>query len=85
MKTVLLVMDLINDIAHPKGKIARSSGYIEKHQVIDKANRLIKWARGKDIPIGFVTLGFSKGYPECPKHSPIFGKAIENQALQLGE
>jgi len=85
MNRILLVMDFINDIVHPDGKIARSSAYIKEHKVIEKANSLIAWARTENIPIGFVTVGFSQGYPECPLMSPVFGKALEFKALQLGE
>lgn len=85
MNRILLVMDFINDLVHPDGKIARSSAYVKEYKVIEKANSLIAWARRENIPIGFVTVGFSLGYPECPLESPVFGKAPEYRALQLGE
>jgi nicotinamidase-related amidase len=83
MNTLLLCIDFINDIVHPKGKIAASAPYITEHQVIERANEAIKFARAKHIPIVQVKIGFSKDYRECPKHSPLFSKASEFGALQL--
>ncbi|WP_316359061.1 hypothetical protein [Candidatus Neptunichlamydia sp. REUL1] len=85
MNRLLLVMDFINDLVNPNGKIARSSTYVKEHEVIEKANTLITWTRRENIPIGFVTVGFIQGYPECPLTSPVFGKAPEFKALQFGE
>jgi nicotinamidase-related amidase len=84
-KTALLVLDFINDIVHPRGKIARSAEYIQQYDVIAKANKLIAHARQKQMPIIFVKVGFSKGYPELPAHSPLFSKMKDLAALQLGE
>ncbi|MCD6046385.1 MAG: yecD [Gammaproteobacteria bacterium] len=83
MNTLLLCIDFINDIVHPEGKIAASAQYITEHQVIEHANEAIAAARKKHIPIVQVKVGFSKDYRECPKHSSLFGKALELGALQL--
>ena len=74
MKTALLVLDFINDIVHPDGKIAASAGYIKKHQVISHANEVITFSRENKIPIAFVKVGFNFGYPECPENSPLLGE-----------
>ena len=84
MKPALLVIDLINDIAHPKGKIARSAERIEQNQVLSKVNSVIRHARKKNWPIVFVKVGFHAHYPECPKQSPLFGPAESHGALALG-
>jgi nicotinamidase-related amidase len=84
MKPALLVIDFINDIAHPKGKIARSADRIQKNQIIEHANQAIKFAREQKWLIIFIKVGFSTNYAECPKTSPLFGKAPENKALLLG-
>lgn len=83
-RTALLVIDFINDIAHPKGKIARSAERIEKNKVIERANQAIAHARNKNHLLLFVKVGFHPGYPECPKHSPLFSAAPEYGALLLG-
>ncbi len=84
MNTLLLCIDFINDIIHPKGKIAASAKFVAEHQVIQHANAAIATARVKNIPIVFVKVGFSPNYIECPAHSPVFAKAKELGALQLG-
>lgn len=81
---LLLVIDFVNDIVHPDGKISGSAKYIADHQVIQQANKAIATARSHKMPILFVKVGFSTNYLECPSNSPIFGKAKQYQALQLG-
>lgn len=84
MTPALVVIDFINDIVHPKGKIALSAERIIKNHVIEKANQAISLAREKHWPIIFVKVGFHPSYPECPKHSPLFGKSSSLGALLLG-
>jgi nicotinamidase-related amidase len=81
--SALLVIDFINDIVDPKGKIAGSANFIQSHYTIENANKVIKQARKANVPIIFVKVGFSPSYLECPAESPIFGKAKQYQALQL--
>lgn len=83
MKTALLVLDFINDIVHPDGKIAASAGFVKENNVMDHANVSIAFARQNKIPIVFVKVGFSTGYKECPDNSPIFSRAKQLQALKL--
>lgn len=83
MKTALLVIDFINDIVHPDGKISGSAAYIKEHQVIENVNRAIHFARKNNIPIVFVKVGFNLNYLECPENSPIFSHAKKQQALKL--
>lgn len=83
MKTALLVLDLINDIIHPNGKIAAAADLVNQYQVIDHANRVIAVARENNLPIVFVKVGFHAGYPECSETSPVFNRAKELGALQL--
>jgi nicotinamidase-related amidase len=84
MHTALLVIDFINDISDPKGKIARSAERIEKNRVIDRANEAIAMARKKGWLLLFFKVGFHPGYPECPPNSPLFGAAPKHGALLLG-
>ena len=81
--TALLVIDFINDIAHKKGKIARSAERIEKNHVLEHANHAIAQARASKCLLIFVKVGFHQGYPECPKNSPLFGPAAQHGALLL--
>ena len=81
--TALLVIDFINDIVHPDGKVIATATFVEKNHVIENANRVITFAREHKIPIAFVKVGFSESYLECPAHSPVFGQAKEFKAFQL--
>lgn len=83
MKTALLIIDFINDIIHPDGKIAASANFIKEQHVIEQANKLITFARGKSIPTVFVKVGFSKSYIDCSETSPVFGRVKQLGALQL--
>ena len=83
MKALLLTLDFINDITHPKGKIARYADRIERNQTIERANQAIAHVRQNNWPIAHVRVGFDATYAQCPKHSPMFGPAAEHRALQL--
>jgi len=83
-KTLLVVIDFINDIADKSGKLGgQNSQYIAEHNVIENVNKAIGYARGASIKIAHVKVGFSPSYIECPCHSPIFGNAKKTGALQL--
>ena len=84
MASLLLVIDFINDIVHPEGKISTTAHYVQENNVIENANTAIKHARLQHIQTAFVKVGFSKDYAECPKNSPIFSAAPRYSALQLG-
>lgn len=85
MNTAFIGLDYIVDITHPDGKIARSAEQVAKRGVIAKANRALAIAREKGWLTILVKVGFSPGYHEQPKHSPLFGRAHELGALALGE
>jgi nicotinamidase-related amidase len=85
-KSALVIIDYINEIIDPKGKLA-GKGYAafdEKHKTLDKVRGLIEIARRKQFPIFFVRIGFSPSYVEQPESSPLFGGAKKFGALQLG-
>lgn len=85
MKTLLLVIDFINDIVHPDGKRSATSIYVADNHVMQHANEVIAIARKKEIPIVHVKVGFSSNYIECPSNSPLFATSKADKALQLGE
>ena len=53
-------------------------------KTMQNANKIIVWARKHDMLVAHVKVGFSADYGECPRNSPLFGKAAENKILQLG-
>jgi ureidoacrylate peracid hydrolase len=83
VESALLIIDFINDIAHPKGKIARSAPRIEKNQVLSRVNQAIDHARAQKLLLIFVKVGFHPGYIDCPLNSPLFSAAKQQGALLL--
>lgn len=84
--SIYLVLDMMNDLVHadgpngnaPYGEQARARRIVENTRIaIDKA-------RAAGIPIGFVRVGFSPDYRECPPDSPIFSNARKNGVFKLG-
>ena len=41
LKKALIVIDFINELTHPDGKLAHGCEFLKKHQTINKANRAI--------------------------------------------
>ena len=85
MKKLLLVIDFINDIVDPEGKICSVADYVYQHGVMASANRAIAKFRQDNAPIVHVKVGFSAHYDEAPKNSPMFGERLRALgALKLG-
>jgi len=80
-KQALIMIDYINDIIHPDGKIASCAPMIHKNKIIAKCNKTLKLARKKGVLIIWIKVAFSQGYPEIYASSPIFGGAKKHQAL----
>jgi nicotinamidase-related amidase len=86
-QSALLVLDLLNEIVDHKGKYA-VHGYAEqaaKTGLLDNAARAIDRARSADIPVIYVVVGFSPGYPEWPANSPVFAEARAGEKLLIGD
>lgn len=85
-KTAVVLIDFINEIMDPRGKLAGKgyAGFDEEHGSLDNVKQLIAIARGKQFPILYVRIGFSPSYAEQPEASPLFGGAKKFGALQLG-
>jgi nicotinamidase-related amidase len=88
-RQALLVLDLMNEIVRADGAWAKMGyGYgpqAEERDVVNKTARAIAQARDRDIPVIYVTVGFSPSYAEWPKNSPVFTEAgKEAGLLQLG-
>ena len=85
-KSVLILLDFINEIVDEKGKFAGKgyTAFLKAHGTLDNVNVAIAKAREKNIPIIFVRMGFSPDYREWPEASLLFGMAKKFGALQLG-
>lgn len=86
MKTVYLVLDMQNDLVGDDGPNAKSplGAQVRERQIIEKTANAIRAARAAGAAIGFVRVGFSSSYAECPEKSPVFGAAKANRLFLLG-
>ncbi|MGY1494963.1 isochorismatase family cysteine hydrolase [Aeromonas dhakensis] len=85
MQNALLVIDFINDIVHPNGKIASSATHTSEKNAIANANKAMTYARQHGWLVILVKVGFESNYHTHPKNSPMFGKAKQFGALALGQ
>jgi len=85
MKTALINLDMINEICHPKGKLAKYSDRISKSHTLANINDLNSWGRKQGHLIIHVRLGFSSHYLDCSTISPIFSAAETNHAVAIDE
>lgn len=84
-KSLFLVMDMMNDLVSETGPSAASYGVqVKARDVLENTAKTIAAARKAGAPVGFVRVGFSPDYRECPPASPIFSKAREFGLFQLG-
>lgn len=83
--TLLLVMDMLNDFVHEKGPNAQTyAALVKERNVLARTKALIDRARTAKIPIGYVRVGFSADYRECPPNSPVFSGVPAAGILKLG-
>lgn len=84
--SILLVMDMMNDLIHPDGMGKKSYVPLCKERgVYDNTSLAIRRAREAGLMVGYVRVGFSPDYAECPPGSPVFSKARENGVFKLGD
>jgi nicotinamidase-related amidase len=85
-KTALLLIDFINEIVVPGGKLAGKgyADFVQNHGVYARVAELLTQARDLRWPIFHVRLGFEPDYRNHPSGSPLFGAAKQFSALRLG-
>ena len=86
MASIYLVLDMENDLVHadgPNGKAAYGE-QVRQREIIENTRTALDKARKAGVPIGFVRVGFSPDYRECPPTSPIFSGARKNGIFKLG-
>ncbi len=86
-KSIYLVLDMENDLVHadgPNGKAAYGE-QVRARRILENTRRAIDKARAAGVRVGFVRVGFSPDYRECPPDSPIFSGARKNGIFKLGE
>ncbi|WP_026564934.1 isochorismatase family cysteine hydrolase [Bacillus sp. UNC41MFS5] len=75
-KTALLVMDLQNGIV---------SRFAENTEILKPFQRAIEAARQNHIPVIFVRVGFSEGYPEVSLHNKVFSAMAKNGGMTVSD
>jgi nicotinamidase-related amidase len=88
-KQALLILDMMNEIVRADGAWAEMGyGYgpqAEERDVVPKTVLAVEKARAAEIPVIYVTVGFSKSYAEWPSGSPVFTEEGKKaRLLQLG-
>jgi len=84
---IFLVCDMINDLVHEEGPNG-TKGYgpiLARRGVIANTAEAIRKARAAGVRIGYVRVGFSPDYRECPPGSRIFQGAKKAGLFKLGE
>lgn len=86
MKSVYLVLDMQNDLVSEDGPNGKSplGAQVKERAVVARTAKAIERARAAGLAVGFVRVGFSPSYAECPAASPVFGGAKANNLFRLG-
>jgi nicotinamidase-related amidase len=85
--SIYRVLDMMYDLVHPDGPNGNSP-YGEQSRarnIVPNTRAAIDKARAAGVPIGFVRVGFSPDYRECPPNSPIFSGARKSDIFKLGQ
>ena len=84
-QTLFLVMDMMNDLVAEDGFNKATYGVqVKERGVLANTATAIAAARQAGARIGYVRVGFSPDYRECPPASPIFSGARANGIFKLG-
>jgi nicotinamidase-related amidase len=85
-KEILLVLDMQNDLVHADGPNGKSplGAQVRERAILDRTAAAIAKARAAGIRVGYVRVGFSPDYKECPAASPVFGGAPKAGLFKLG-
>lgn len=84
--SIYLVLDMINDLVHedgPNGKKGYGPILARRNTIANTAEALRK-ARAAGVRIGYVRVGFSQDYRECPPTSRLFQGAKKAGLFKLG-
>jgi nicotinamidase-related amidase len=86
MKSIYLVLDMQNDLVHADGPNGKSplGEQVRARRIIANTAATIEKARKAGIAVGFVRVGFSASYHECPAGSQVFSGAPKAGLFKLG-
>ncbi|MCC6533521.1 MAG: cysteine hydrolase [Burkholderiales bacterium] len=83
---IYLVLDMENELVHPNGAAAKGpfGSQVKERDIVARTRTALAKARDAGLKIGYVRVGFSPDYRECPPASPIFSAARANGMFKLG-
>ena len=86
MKSIYLVLDMQNDLVNADGPNGKSplGEQVRARGILANTARAIAKAREAGIAVGFVRVGFSPDYHECPTGSQVFSGAPKAGLFKLG-
>lgn len=86
MNAIYLMLDMQNDLVSAAGPNGSSplGEEVQKRGIIQRTANAIARARGAGLKIGYVRVGFSADYHECPLNSQVFGGAPKAGLFKLG-
>jgi len=86
MPSIYLVLDMENDLVHETGPNAQGpyGQQVQTRRILPRTADALAKARAAGVKIGYVFVGFSPDYRECPPNSPIFSGARKNGVFKLG-
>lgn len=80
------VLDMINDLVHEDGPNGKQ-GYgpeLRRRRTLENTAIALRKARESGVLVGYVRVGFSPDYRECPANSRIFSGAKKAGLFKLG-
>jgi nicotinamidase-related amidase len=83
---LFLICDMINDLVHEEGPSGKSNYGLElarRNTILNTAEALRR-ARAAGAKVGYVRVGFSPDYRECPPNSRLFQAAKMAGLFKLG-
>ena len=85
-KAIYLVLDMMNDLVHENGPNGASPYGVQTKErgIIVKTAVAIQKARAAGLLVGYVRVGFSADYRECPTQSPVFSRVPAAGIFKLG-
>jgi len=86
MASIYLVLDMENDLINEQGPNGKTplGEQVKSRGIVARTAKAIAKARAAGVLVGYVRVGFSPDYRECPAASPVFGPAKKNGLFKLG-
>ncbi|RTZ41783.1 cysteine hydrolase [Candidimonas sp. SYP-B2681] len=84
-RSIYLVLDMENDLVHVDGPSGKGplGEQVRQRGILAKTATAIKKARDAGVLVGFVRVGFSSDYKECPAGSQVFSAAPQHGLFKL--